>query len=330
MPPGPPKPRHRTFRALGPSGLHNLHYTEFGRRDSARVVICAHGYSGNARDFDFLARALARDARVICIDIAGRGESDWLATPLAYHFGQFLSDINELVSHLGAKKVDWVGTSMGGLLGMLLASQPASPVRTLVMNDIGAFVPMDALRAIARNLEAPESFASLEEVEAHMRHTHREWGEITDAQWKHFAAHGSRPVESGGFRLHFDPKITRLLTPFPLAPGVFLWDAWYRVSCDVLLLRGEESTIFPESVARTMVQVKPDARLVEIPGCGHAPSLMASSQIAIVRDFLLDPAAKTPWLQLPSSSFPASLRMPTRSGIRSSASGIPRPAASPT
>ena len=294
------------------------------------MVICAHGYSGNARDFDFLARELAKDARVVCIDLAGRGESDWLATPLAYHFGQFLSDINELISHLGVKEVEWVGTSMGGLLGMLLASQPASPVRRLVMNDIGAFVPMDALRAIGRNLAAPARFASLGEVEAHLRRTHREWGEIGDAQWKHFAAHGSRPLPGGGYRLHFDPKIARLLAPFPLGPGIFLWDAWYRVGCEVLLLRGEDSGIFPRSVARTMLDVKPGARLVEIPGCGHAPSLMASSQIAIVRDFLFSPAAETQWLRPRSYSFPASSRTPTRSSIRSSASGNSRPAASPT
>ena len=294
------------------------------------MVICAHGYSGNARDFDFLARELARDARVVCIDVAGRGESDWLATPLAYHFGQFLSDVNELISHLGVKQVEWVGTSMGGLLGMLLASQPASPVRSLVMNDIGAFVPMDALRAIGKNLAAPARFASPGEVEAHMRRTHREWGDVSDAQWKHLAAHGSRPLEGGGHRLHFDPKIARLLTPFPFGPGVFLWDAWYRVRCEVLLVRGEDSAIFPRSVARTMLDVKPGARLVEIPGCGHAPSLMASSQIAIVRNFLLAPAAETRWLRPRSSSFPASSRTPTRSSTRSSASGSSRPAALPT
>jgi pimeloyl-ACP methyl ester carboxylesterase len=307
-----------------------LHYTEFGRRDNPRVVVCAHGYSGNARDFDFLGRALAKDARVICIDIAGRGASDWLATPLQYHFGQFLSDINELVSHLGVKRIDWVGTSMGGLLGMLLASQPASPVRSLVMNDIGAFVPMDALRAIGKNLHAPARFATLEDVEAHMRRTHAEWGEITDAQWRHFAMHGSRPLEGGGLRLHFDPKIARLVAPYLIAPGVFLWDAWYRVSCEVLLVRGEDSAVFPESIARAMLGVKPGTRLARIPGCGHAPSLMASSQIALVRDFLLAPAARTPWLQLPSSSFPASSKTPQRSATRSPASGISRPAASPT
>lgn len=293
------------------------------------MVICAHGYSGNARDFDYLARDLARDARVICIDIAGRGESDWLASRYQYHFGQFLSDINALIAHLGVKEVDWIGTSMGGLLGMLLASQRSSPVRRLVMNDIGAYVPMEALQAIARNLEAPERFSSLAAVEAHMRHTHREWGEISAAQWQHFAVHGSRP-EGDGFRLHFDPQITRVARPIPLSPGLFFWDAWYRVRCPVLLLRGEDSEIFPPSVAATMLDVKPAAELVEIPGCGHAPALMSEPQFAILRNFLLATSAQAPWSRLRSSSSPGSSKTPMRSSIRSRASGNAPSAASPT
>ena len=245
---------------------------------------------------------------------------------MAYHFGQFLADINELISHLGVKKVEWVGTSMGGLLGMLFASQPASPVSRLVMNDIGAFVPMDALQAIGRNLQAPARFASLEEVEAHMRHTHRQWGEISDEQFRDLAVHGSR-TDGDGLRLHYDPQITRLLQPFPLAPGIFMWDAWYRVRCPVLLLRGESSEIFPQAVARTMLDAKPAARLVEIPGCGHVPSLMEESQIAIVRNFLRTKADTVQWLPHPSSSFPGFSKTPMRSRSSSSSSAKPPPPA---
>jgi pimeloyl-ACP methyl ester carboxylesterase len=266
---------------------------------------------------------------VICIDVAGRGESDWLPSPVSYHFGQFLSDINALIAHLGLKKIEWIGTSMGGLLGMLLASQPASPVRRLVMNDIGAFVPMDALQSIGRNLESPGRFASLEDVEAHMRRTHSTWGAITDEQFRHLTVHGAR-ADGDGFRLHYDPQITRLLKPFPLAPGIFMWDAWYRVRCPVLLLRGERSTIFPLSVAKAMLDAKPGAELVEIPGCGHVPSLMEDSQIEIVRNFLRVKSDKLQWLPYPSSSFPGSSKTPTRSRTRSSGSAKRPPAPSPT
>jgi pimeloyl-ACP methyl ester carboxylesterase len=257
---------------------------EWGHRGNPRVIVCAHGYSGNARDFDYLARALSEDARVVCIDVAGRGESAWLP-PMEYHFAQFLGDINSLLAHLKVKEVEWVGTSMGGLLGMMLAAQPAAPVKRLVMNDIGAFIPMDALQAIARNLEAAESFASLDEVEAHMRHTHRDWGAIGAAQWRHLATHGSRK-HGERYRLHYDPRIARVARPMPFTPGLFFWDAWYRVRCPVLLLRGERSEVFPASVADAMLDAKPAAELVEIAGCGHAPALMSVAQAGLVRRFL--------------------------------------------
>jgi pimeloyl-ACP methyl ester carboxylesterase len=288
-----------------------------------------HGYSGNARDFDYLAAALAPDTRVIAIDIAGRGESDWLRNPLEYNFGQFLADINGLLASLRLKQVDWVGTSMGGLLGMLLASQPSSPVRSLVLNDVGAFLPLDALQAIARNLEAPERFASLAEVEAHMRRTHADWGDLSEEQWRHFAIHGARKA-ADGYRLHFDPQIAKVARPLPFTPGIFLWGAWYRVRCPVLLLRGERSRILSPSVAQAMLAAKPDTEFVEFEGCGHVPSLMDPAQIEVVRNFLAGSTDKSEWQRLPSSSFPASSRMPTRSASRSSASGGSRAASSRT
>ena len=270
---------------MGVTGFHELHAVEWGSRRSDRVVVCAHGYSGNGRDFDRLAAALAAEgARVICPDFAGRGRSAWLPA-IGYNFTQFLADVRSLLSHLRVSEVDWVGTSMGGLLGMLLASQASSPVRRLVMNDVGAYLPGDALRHIARNLHADPSFESLAGVEAHLRRTHREWGEIDDAQWRQLALHhGVRSAE--GWRLHYDPQIAHVVQAPPFAPGLYFWDAWYRVRCPVLLLRGESSEVFPPDVARAMLDAKPSAELAEVAGAGHAPSLMVPEQIALVRDFL--------------------------------------------
>ena len=267
------------------SGFHELHALEWGRRDSGRVVVCAHGYSGNARDFDFLARELATRSRVICPDVAGRGESAWLASPLEYHFPQFLADFRSMLIHFDVQEVDWIGTSMGGLLGMMLAAQPGSPIRSLVMNDVGAFLPTEALTRIGRNLQAPGRFASQAELTEHIRRTHQDWGDLTESQVKHLAKHASRAVD-GGYRLHFDPQIARVVRPMPFAPGLFFWDAWYRVRCPVLLVRGEHSEVFPHSVAQTMLDVKPLAELVEIEGAGHAPGLMSTAEIAIVREFV--------------------------------------------
>ncbi|HUQ29594.1 MAG TPA: alpha/beta hydrolase [Usitatibacter sp.] len=302
---------------------------DWGPAEAQRVVVCVHGYSGNARDFDYLARALAADTRVICIDIAGRGESDWLRSPLEYNFAQFLADINGLLASLKLKHVDWVGTSMGGLLGMLLASQPVSPVRSLVLNDVGAYLPADALRAIARNLQLPAHFASLDDVEAHVRHSHRDWGDLTGEQWRHLAMHAARRTDDG-YRLHFDPQITRLLQPFPLTPGIFLWDAWYRVRCPVLLLRGERSAVLPASVARAMIDAKPDTLFAEFADCGHVPALMDEEQIGVVRNFLAGPVDKAQWHRLASSSSRASSRTPTRSETRSRTFSRSGPASSPT
>jgi pimeloyl-ACP methyl ester carboxylesterase len=275
--------------------LHQLHYTEWGDPDNPRVIVCAHGYSGNARDFDFLAARLAADARVLAIDFPGRGDSEWLASSLEYNFGQFVADARTLLAQIGVKKIDWVGTSMGGLLGMMLASHASSPVRRLVMNDVGAYLPMEALQAISRNLQAPESFPSLDAVEAHLRRTRSEWGPIGDAEWKAMARHQSRPLQdgSGEYRLHFDPRIAEVARPMPLTPGLFFWDAWYRVRCPVLLLRGERSRVFPASVAETMIDIRPEARLIEVAGCGHVPSLMTEDQAALVRDFLQDEGLRT-------------------------------------
>ena len=289
-------------------------------------MVCVHGYSGNARDFDYLARELARDTRVVCIDVAGRGDSDWLASPLEYHFPQFIADIQGVIGHLGLKEVHWVGTSMGGLLGMLLASTASHRIRSLVMNDIGAYVPLDALQAIAGNLEGPSRFASLGKVEAHMRRTHRDWSAIDDGQWRHLALHGSRPLDDGGYRLHYDPRIADVAKPFPLAPGLFMWDAWYRVRCPVLLLRGERSRIFPRYVAQAMLAVKPETPLVEIEDCGHVPALMSPDEIGVVRNFMATATDKGAWPRQPSSSFPGSSRMPTLSARRSKPLGLARPA----
>lgn len=273
------------YRGLGVSGFHELHACDWGRRDNRRVIVCVHGYSGNARDFDFLARRLSRHARVICPDVAGRGESAWLPSSLEYNFPQFLADIRTLLARLEVREIDWIGTSMGGLLGMMLAAQPGSPIRRLVMNDVGAYLPGDALALISKNLEAPARFATLAEVENHLRHTHREWGDLTDWQWRQLAVNGSRRTEQG-FRLHFDPQITRIVRPGPLAPGLHFWNAWYQVRCPVLLMRGAGSQVFPRSVAETMLAIKPAAELVEMPDCGHAPALMSDAQLAPLHAFL--------------------------------------------
>ena len=280
------QPRHLEWRGVGPWGFHRLHALDWGDPRSRRVVVCVHGYSGNARDFDYLARRLARHARVICPDIAGRGESARLPEPFAYHFPQFLSDLRGMLTEIGADRVEWVGTSMGGLLGLILAAEPDSPITRLVLNDIGAFVPGEALRRIGRDLRAPSRFPSLDALEAHVRRTHREWGELTEDQWSHLIRHAARVRADGRYSLHYDPALARLMQFPAFAPGLSLWSAWGRVSCPVLIVRGARSAILPRDVVAKMLDVKPATEAVEIPNAGHAPSLMSPQEITLVARFL--------------------------------------------
>jgi pimeloyl-ACP methyl ester carboxylesterase len=180
---------------------------------------------------------------------------------------------------------------MGGLLGLLFAAQPGNPIRRLVLNDVGAFVPADGLREIAHRLEAPERFASLKDVECHVRETHRDWGEISDAQYRHLARHHARRLPGGGYRLHYDPRIARAVS-LPFVDGLHLWDAWDRVECPVLIVRGEHSRILPAEVARRMVETHPEAQLFEIEGAGHAPALMSELEIKCIGNFLAAGAAE--------------------------------------
>lgn len=283
-------PRLRSVPFLLPQGFFDLAYCEWGPADGV-PVICAHGLTRNARDFDVLAAALAGSGRrVVAVDFPGRGRSDWLPDPGAYGFPVYLGALTALMARLDAPRVDWVGTSMGGLAGMMLAAQPRSPVRRLVINDVGPFIPAAALARIASYVGKAPVFGSLAEVEAYLRVVAAPFGALSDDQWQHLARHGAVPAGSG-WRLHYDPAIA---TAFGAAPAadVDLWPLWDRVSCPVLVIRGAESDLL---LAETLDEMERRgagrvARAV-FAGCGHAPALMAAGQIAAIAGFLDDRTA---------------------------------------
>lgn len=288
FPPLPPSraPQIKSYLGLGLRGFHRLSYVEWGSIHP-HTVICVHGYSRNARDFDFLAQGLA-NCRVVCPDIAGRGESDWLDSASDYHFPQFLADLNALIARLDVAQVDWVGTSMGGLLGLLLAAQPNQPIRRLVLNDVGAFVPFAPLQHIGQHLAGSQAFESVAAVEAALRCSLAEFGDLTDEQWQHLALHSSRPDDDGGYRLHFDPKIAPQVRHLPFFSGLPFWDYWKKVECPVLILRGEHSALLTRQVVTRMLVDNPHATCIDVPNCGHAPALMNEEQIALIRTFFAD------------------------------------------
>lgn len=281
--------RH-VLSGLSKSGFHALSYVEWGRRDAGHVVVCVHGLTRNARDFDVLAQSLLPACRVICPDVVGRGESAWLRDKSDYGFPQYLADMNALLARITAHApagavIDWVGTSMGGLIGMLLAAQPGTPLRRLVVNDVGPFIPKEALMRIGTYVGKAPCFASLADAERYVRVVSASFGPLTDAQWRHLTEHNVRRDDDGQWSMKYDPGIAAGFAG-PLA-DFDLWTVWDRIGLPVLALRGQQSDLLLHATAAAMTQRGPKARLVEFAGVGHAPMLMADDQVSAVRDFIL-------------------------------------------
>ncbi|MGE4221621.1 MAG: alpha/beta fold hydrolase [Alphaproteobacteria bacterium] len=278
----------KTVLCMNKRGFHRMAYTEWGPRDAERTVVCVHGLTRNGRDFDLLAEAMAGAGwRVVCPDVVGRGRSEWLADARGYGQPQYMSDLTTLIARLDVAAVDWVGTSMGGIAGMLLAAMPGTPIRRLVVNDVGPFIPKAALERIAGYVGGDPRFDGIAELESHLRRVQSGFGDLTDAQWRHMAEHSARPVEDGKLALAYDPAIAAGFTPGAME-DLDIWGAWDRIEGPVLALRGAESDLLLRETAAEMAARGPKATMVEIDRCGHAPALMDAAQIATVRGWLAE------------------------------------------
>jgi len=270
---------------LNPFGFHGMHYTEWGDRSADRTAVCVHGLTRNARDFDPLAAALSTRSRVACPDVAGRGESDWLPVASAYSYPQYCADMTVLIGRLGAELVDWVGTSMGGLIGMTMAAHPNTPIRRLVLNDVGPFIAKAALQRIATYVGQRPRFASLQALETYLRQVYAPFGKLTDEDWRSIAQYSQRPLPDGEIALHHDPKIAENAQA-GADKDVDLWALWDKIACPVLVIRGAQSDLLSKETAEDMTRRGPGARLVEIEGAGHAPALRSAREIELIREFL--------------------------------------------
>lgn len=278
--------REKSVQCIGPHGFHRMAYAEWGNPANRKVLVCAHGLTRNGRDFDFLAQALADDYRVVCPDVAGRGRSDWLGVKSDYGFPVYVADMVTLLARLDADTVHWVGTSMGGIIGMLLASRPHTPISRLVLNDVGPVITAVSLRRIGEYVGKAPKFGDMAEAEAWIRAVSAPFGPLTDEQWLHLTRYSVRPVE-GGFTMVYDPGLGDVFRQAPVLLDVDLWDVYKAIRCPTLVIRGAESDLLTPETFRQMGESGPRARLAEIPGVGHAPVLMDGAQIALVRDFLL-------------------------------------------
>jgi len=279
--------RSGELRNLGPHGFHRTRYWEWGDPANPQVAICAHGLTRNGRDFDALAQSLAPYFRVLCPDVVGRGESEWLSNSRDYGYPLYLSDLTALIARTGVESVVWVGTSMGGLIGMMLAAQPGNPIRKLVINDVGPLVPKAALQRLAQYVGKAPPFSDLDAYERYLRQVCAPFGVLTDAQWRHLAATSARRDADGNFRPAYDPGIAAAFGGE--FKDVVLWPLWDAITCPTLVLRGAVSDLLLRETAEEMTRRGPKAKLREFAGVGHAPALLATDQIEVVRDFLRAP-----------------------------------------
>jgi len=280
--------RRRSVQCASPAGLHRVAYREWGDPRNREVLVCVHGLTRSGRDFDELARALCARFRIVCPDVAGRGDSDRLADPKLYTWAQYVSDMVTLIARLDVEAVNWLGTSMGGFVGMALAAQAGTPVKKLVLNDAGPVIGKASLERIAAYVGQSRSFATLAEAEKYVRSISAPFGPHSDAQWRFLTETWVRRNEDGSWRPHYDTRIAEAYRATMPDKDLEIWHVYDAVRCPTLLVRGEHSDVVSRPTAAEMARRGPKARLAEVRGVGHAPTLLQPDQIALVRDFLLE------------------------------------------
>lgn len=266
-----------------------LAYTEWGDQENPNILFCVHGLTRNGRDFDFLAEYLQKDYRIICPDMPGRGRSEWLADTSRYNYATYIADSVALLDAVRAPKVDWIGTSMGGLIGMFIAAGMPERIKKLVINDVGPFIPGNALQRINKYVGINPIFRTLQDVENHLRITLAPFGIRHNSHWNHIAEHSAMKRGDGTLGLAYDAGIVNAFQGENGGEGfndVDLWEIWEKITQPTLLLRGEKSDILLPETAERMQHTGPKATLIEFADIGHAPALMEQAQIAAVKEWL--------------------------------------------
>ena len=291
-------PAPKFVRASSLAGIHKIAYYDWGPVSARQVIVCVHGLTRNGLDFNRLAAELAkRGCRVICIDMVGRGQSDWLSDPAHYHVPQYMADCMTVLAHAGVDgQVDWVGTSMGGLIGMnLAASASHPPIRRMVINDIGPFLPVLALQRIRDYVSRPWHFQDWTTAATHIQEVYQTFGNLSESDWDFIARISLKEASNGGYQCNYDVGIAENFKQMAVM-DVDLWPVWQQVRSENLLLRGAESDLLNTETAQRMTErgpgKGPGAELVTFPGCGHPPPLLAPEQYMPVADWLTRPSAE--------------------------------------
>jgi pimeloyl-ACP methyl ester carboxylesterase len=277
--------RESHFEVDGPGEKVRLAYTEWGDAANPDVVFCVHGLTRNGHDFDDLAAALAPRWRVICPDVVGRGRSQHFADKSLYANPTYVQHLLALIRHLGLAKVDWVGTSMGGILGMLTAAMPETPIRRLVVNDIGPFIPKAAIDGLAQVVSNRPTFKSFPAAVAYVAEAMQGFGRLPIEKWQGMTRSSYRENANGEWELIYDRGAVQAMIEGPRKDTEF-WPVWDAIQVPVLLLRGQLSDLLLAETAQQMTTRGPKTDLVVIPDVGHAPALMDPYQVGLVAHWL--------------------------------------------
>jgi pimeloyl-ACP methyl ester carboxylesterase len=277
--------RDNYYLGLSNEGFHRLYYREWGDPKNDNTIICVHGVTRISHDFDVLAKKLSKKYRVICPDIVGRGNSDWFGNKENYNFIQYCADINALIAHLRVEKIHYFGTSMGGLIGMILAYMSHTPVESLILNDVGPDIKRTELRRMGEYIGKAPIFPTKKELYAYCNNIYQGYGDLlSENQLREMARYSAFKID-GGYRMHYDTKIGDAFRKNYSFFNFDLWKYWDDIECPILILRGSESTFFTADIAQAMVERASDASLVEIEGAGHTPPLKTAHEIKIIEKF---------------------------------------------
>ncbi|MGN6669960.1 MAG: alpha/beta fold hydrolase [Candidatus Nucleicultricaceae bacterium] len=285
-----------SFLGVTPAGFHRVVYETFGTPNPLKTIICVHGLTRNRGDFLYLAEALSKDAFVVTVDLVGRGESDRLKDPSYYHYPQYVYDLIALLARLNVQQVDWIGTSMGGLIGMLLASLEKSPIRRLVMNDVGPMIPKAAIERLKTYASVKLTFKTREEAEDVLRKIFTPFGFLPEDRWQNLFHNTLTTEADGSIGLNYDhhamqEKKSEAFAKQDPEGNLIFWEYWERITSPIYLIQGEQSDILSSQLVDDMKRRKTGTPLesVMIKDTGHAPSLMLPDQITLIKDWLSKP-----------------------------------------
>lgn len=281
-------PAYTSWLKLQRIPAHELTLHEYGDSENQDVVFCVHGLTRNGRDFDLLARDLSKDFRVLSLDVVGRGNSDWFENKKHYNYNTYVKDVFALFDKLKLKNVRWIGTSMGGIIGMFIANKCPKLIRTLVINDIGPHIPGDPLRRMSRYVGLDPEFPSKEQAKIHLKRIFANFGITEEEHWDHLVDHSVKLTSSGQYKLAYDPNIAEGMNMKPNSKfkDVSFWKYWHNIHCPILVVRGSKSDILLEETLEQMLSSNLHAESYIVEGAGHAPSLMDEEQIHNIHDWI--------------------------------------------